>query len=92
MSEQDDVIMLPYGNFIDEYDLMENFAYSLPKPYQDKILDAIQGKGAFRRFRETVRRLELEDYWYRHRKICLRREIRKWCDVMGVNWTRTYMN
>lgn len=92
MEDPDDVVSVPQDGFLDAYNMMEDFAYSIPGPYQDKLLDALQGKGAFRRFREAVNRLNITEHWYTYRDSRLRREIRTWCDVMGIDWTKTYMN
>ena len=91
MENSGDVVSIPQEGFLDAYEVMESFAYSIPGPYQDKLLDALQGKGAFRRFRDTVNRLNIAEHWYTYRVSRLRREIRTWCDVMGIDWTKTYI-
>lgn len=91
MENSGDVVSIPQEGFLDSYEVMESFAYSIPGPYQDKLLDALQGKGAFRRFRDTVNRLNIAEHWYTYRDSRLRREIRTWCDVMGIDWTKTYI-
>lgn len=91
MKDSGDIVSIPQDGFLDAYELMESFAYSIPGPYQDKLLDALQGKGAFRRFRDTVNRLNIAEHWYTYRDSRLRREIRTWCDVMGIDWTKTYV-
>lgn len=91
MKDSGDVVSIPQDGFLDAYELMENFAYSIPGSYQDKLLDALQGKGAFRHFRETVNRLNIAEHWYTYRDSQLRSEICTWCDVMGIDWTKSYI-
>lgn len=69
--------------------LWESYAYELPGGYQEKLLGALQGKGVFRRFKDTVHRLGLSEYWYHYSDYKYRREARMWCNAMGVNWSGT---
>ena len=47
--------ILPGQYEIDEYSMMEAFIDSLPEGRkQDKLYDAISGRGAFRRFKDTI--------------------------------------
>ena len=48
---------LPTSFDIREYDMMEKFIDSLPEPARSRLGRAIQGKGAFRRFKDTAGRL-----------------------------------
>ena len=50
---------------IHEYRIMENFIKSLPTGVvQRELAEAIRGKGAFRRFKATVRFHRIEQQWY----------------------------
>lgn len=56
---------LPSSFNINEYDMMEDFCYSLSDyKKRDLLLDA---KGAFRRFKDNVNRLGISDQWYDYR-------------------------
>lgn len=80
-----DWLRLP-DNDINGYRLMEEFIYELPVPYQHDLERAIQGKGAFHRFKDTAARLNVLEDWYRYRDAAYRREARMWCDTHGIAW------
>ena len=77
---------LPTSYDIHEYKIMEDFVYSLPDPACDRLSIAISGKGAFRRFRDTVRRLGLSEQWYAWRDNAFRRLAVEWCEENGVEY------
>ncbi len=81
-------IMLPRDGLIDEYEIMEDFASEIPGPLGEKLTDALQGKGAFRRFKDTVNRLKLTEHWYEYRDMRYRREVREWCETVGIDWRK----
>lgn len=59
---------LPSSFDINEYDMMEDFCYSLSNDKnRDILLDSIRGKGAFRRFKDNVEHLGISDKWYAFR-------------------------
>ena len=55
---------LPTSFDIREYDMMEKFIDSLPEPARSRLGRAIQGKGAFQRFKDTAGRLGVAPQWY----------------------------
>ena len=50
---------LPTSFDIREYDIMEDFVDTLPRAQQEALSSAIQGKGAFRRFKDSVYQMGL---------------------------------
>jgi Uncharacterised protein family (UPF0158) len=69
-------VPLPDSFDLDEWAMMERFA---DQTGQDTLLDAIQGKGAFRRFKDAIHRLGLADRWYAFRADELRTIALEWC-------------
>ncbi len=60
---------LPDKFDIDEYRIMDDFSYSYQnEAVSQKLCSAIDGKGAFRRFKEIIRRFGIEDKWYGFRE------------------------
>lgn len=54
---------------IHEWGLMERFSETCSNPqHRDELISAIHGAGAFRRFRDTIRWLGIEEQWYRFRQ------------------------
>ena len=61
----EDYIPLPGQYDINEYRLMEEVIYELPAgKNQDVLTGAIQGRGAFRRFKDKLYDLNLQKQWY----------------------------
>ena len=67
-----------------EYHMMEVFAYD----YDDsgKLERAIQGCGAFRRFKDTVYELGLDQEWDEFRSNCYRERAVNWCHGSGIDF------
>ena len=85
----DDYVALPDRFEIDEYRMMERFAWSCGDPAASERLDrAVRGRGAFRRFKDTVRELGLHEDWYAYRDRGYERVAIDWCDAHGVEYER----
>ncbi len=70
---------LPTSFEIHEYNMLEEFTFSLPEPARGRLEDAIRGKGAFRRFKDTIRQLGVADQWYEFQSSEYRRKAIEWC-------------
>jgi len=76
----EDYIRLPNQYDVNEYNMMEEFIENLPEgKNQEKLADAIRGRGAFRRFKDMVYDLGLEQKWFRYRDAEYSRIAREWC-------------
>ena len=85
LNDSDSYIPLPREYEIHEYQIMENFVNSLEdKDAACELLHAMQGKGAFRRFKEKVNLLSLEDRWYNHREEAYEKIAVEWCSKYGI--------
>ena len=76
--DEDRYAALPSKFDIDEYQMMEKFALSVDDRISSRILSAIKGKGAFRRFKDTVARFGIEEDWYKFRD--------KKCKELAIDW------
>ena len=77
----EEYIPLPGQYEIDEYNMMEEFINIVPEGIaQSKLEYAIQGRGAFRRFKDTVYDLGLEQKRYKYRDEVYEKIAREWCD------------
>jgi len=75
------VLRLPNSYDINEWSLMEEFCYTIENvKHQEILLDSIRGKGAFRRFRETLDRFVLKDEWSSFRQSALQKIAREWLE------------
>lgn len=72
-------IILPSRYEINEYQMMKNFIESVEDSLlYNKLLIAINGKGAFRRFKDTCINLGIIDDWYKYRDQKYK--------VIAINW------
>ena len=77
----EDYIPLPGQYDINEYRLMEEVIYELPAGKNlDVLTGAIQGRGAFRRFKDKLYDLNLQKQWYQYRDEAYEKIARQWCE------------
>jgi hypothetical protein len=58
---------------------MSRFAQAVSVPAQrEEVLDAIHGSGAFRQFKNTIRRLRLEEAWFAFKSSAFEEIARSW--------------
>jgi hypothetical protein len=81
----EDYLALPDRFEIDEYRMMERFAAGVADPAaQAELGDALRGRGAFRRCKDAVRRLELAEEWYAYRDRGYEAVARAWCEAHAI--------
>jgi hypothetical protein len=77
--DSDHCVEFPRREEIDEWSMMERFASAIEdEQARERLLDALRGKGAFRRFKDVADRLELLQDWYAHRDAAYAMFARKW--------------
>ena len=68
-----------------EYETMVEFAEALSDPHKCEMLYvALEGKGAFRRFRDTLGRVGLKDEWYAFKHKAYVEVVREWCEERNI--------
>ena len=78
---------LPSQFDIHEYSIMEDFVWELPQGHvQDSLENAIRGKGAFRRFKDGIRRFGIEQQWYDFQEEAYRKLAIEWCEEHGFRY------
>lgn len=78
--EWDRFIRLPGKYEIHEYRMMEEFIESLEnQKIQSELYRAIQGRGAFRRFKDKIRCEGIEQQWYDYQNNAYREFALRWC-------------
>lgn len=65
---------------------MESFVNGLPGRPHEILEKAIQGRGAFRRFKDRIRTLGLEQAWYGYQEDEYKRHAIRWCEENGVEY------
>ena len=85
--EDDRFIRLPSQREINEYGMMEEFVSNVRNDSQRAALEiALSGRGAFRRFKDTVIRFGIEKNWYAFRDKEYLRVAREWCVENDVEY------
>ena len=85
----DDYIPLPTKFEINDYHIMEDFCYTVEsEKIRDKLLNAISGRGAFRRFKDAIHFLDIQDDWYRFQEEELEKIAIEWLEEKGIAYTR----
>ncbi|MDO5398743.1 MAG: UPF0158 family protein [bacterium] len=75
----DRFIAIPNKYDINEYSIMEDFIETLPDSLQHDFYYAINGKGAFRRFKNLAIRKNVEKQWYEFKEQKLKQIAIEWC-------------
>ena len=85
--ESGDFLALPDKFEIHEWAIMERFSNSQARAARrDELLDAIHGAGAFRSFRSAVRRLGIEDDWFRFRQTAFEDVAKDWLEAHDISF------
>ena len=80
-------VELPDKFEIDEYSIMEEFCdYVSDSRIGDALRNAIQGRGAFRKFKDTIQRLNIEDSWYKFKEEVFRKIAVEWCEDNHIEY------
>lgn len=78
-------IKLPDKWDIHEYSIMEAFCGSLSNErISNALFSVIQGRGAFRRFKDSIYRYGVDDAWYRFRDEALKKLAIEWCEHNNI--------
>jgi len=85
----DEFLALPSKHDLDAYGLMERFSAAVEDArVSTKLLRAIQGRGAFRRFKDTAAEHGLLERWYDYRQQALEELLAEWLTENGFEFTR----
>jgi hypothetical protein len=86
-STADDFIRLPEKHEINEYRIMEHFIMTLELgKVRDDLWNAIEGRGAFRRFKNQVAYHNIDQEWYNYRDEAFKKFAREWCDSCNIEY------
>lgn len=82
-------LRLPTKFDIHEYHIMEEFIWTLEDERANKLECAIQGRGAFRRFKDMVHRMGILQQWYDFQTEYYRKLAVEWCNDNNLEFTET---
>ena len=81
--DSEDYLVLPNKQEIRDYDIMRDFALFTNS---DQLMNAIQGSGAFRYFKDMIHQLGWKDQWFEFKANAYLEKARKWCEDQGINY------
>lgn len=80
----DEYLESPSRFEIDEYEIMERFCLSVPdEKISNLLLENIRGSGAFRRFKDTIYRYDIEKEWFKFRDKAYKEIAILWLESNG---------
>ena len=80
-------IAAPNQRDLNEYSIMEDFIYTVSDSHKKELLSvAIEGRGAFRRFKDTLYRVDLVNEWYSYKHDAFIELAREWCEGNGIGY------
>jgi hypothetical protein len=78
---------LPTKFDVHEWAIMQDFSRSVASDtIREDLLNAIHGAGAFRHFKEAIRRHRVESVWFSFRTDALTQVARQWCEEHQIGW------
>jgi hypothetical protein len=85
--ESGDYLALPDKYEVHEWAIMERFSNNQVRAtWRDELLGAIHGAGAFRSFRSAIRRLGIEDDWFRYRQSEFEEIAKAWLEAHDISF------
>jgi hypothetical protein len=85
----DDFLPLPSKFDIHEYRIIERFSLRVEDDeVRDALIQAIRGRGAFRRFKEVLHERGLADVWYDYRQRAFEDIATEWLEANGIGYSR----
>ena len=80
-------IMLPTRYDINEYEMMEDFAETIENiKIQNQLYISLNGKGAFRRFKDTCINFDIINDWYKFRDGKYKELAINWCKENNIEY------
>ena len=83
----DEWIAAPSQWDLDEYRIMKKFIRTVSDSHKNELLSvAIEGRGAFRRFKDTLYSVDLVDEWYSYKHEAFVEIAREWCEKYEIKY------
>ena len=85
--EDDRMLELPDRVHIDEWRMMQDFALEEAQcRCRSELTSAVHGEGAFRRFKNAIQRLGLEESWYQYRQAAFEQVAKEWLEENKIQY------
>jgi len=87
LDDNKDYIELPDDFEIDEYHMMQQFIESISDNQIAQTLSiSIKGSGAFRRFKEHIYQLGIQEQWFRFKNNEYKQRAIQWCEENKIDY------
>ena len=88
LENRDDLLRFPGKYDMNGYGMMEDFIETVKNPHiRDSLVNAIKGRGAFRRFKDSAERVGVLDAWYKYKEAQLLAYAKEWCESYGLQYS-----
>ena len=88
IASSDRFIRLPTKFDVHDWQIMQDFTHSVESEHIRRDLErAIHGAGAFRHFKDTIRRHLIEEAWFAFHRDALRDIAIEWCEDHDIKWS-----
>jgi hypothetical protein len=87
--EPDQFLSLPDQSDIHEYQIMEDFCLAFAdRQVGERLHGLIKGSGAFRRFKNAIRELKVDNAWYEFKAKALEQTAIDWLEENEIPYSR----
>lgn len=85
IESSDRYLALPSRFDMNEWSVMERFCHEVKRDDQrSRLLDAVHGAGAFRRFKDQIASLDLWEPWNKFRRQAFGEIVTEWCEENSI--------
>ncbi|MDD2435322.1 MAG: UPF0158 family protein [Bacilli bacterium] len=83
----DDIILMFNFGDKNDYKIMESFVYSLDNiNIKNELINKIQGRGCFERFKESINYHNIDKDWYEYRDKKYKNIAVNWCNINKIKY------
>ena len=86
VEESEDYVCLPGRFEINDFEIMKGFAYSRTESQKNQLLDVLYGPKSYRRFKDKIYHLGIEQDYFDFRSEKLLDIAKNWCEVHHVDY------
>ena len=85
LDNEEDYISLPSKYDIHEYEIMEQYSLNIKNGEKaTALINAMKGRGAFRRFKDVIHKFGLADEWHEYKDNVLNEMAIDWCEENNI--------
>lgn len=86
IEESEDYVCLPGRFEVNDFEIMKDFAYSRDEEQENQLLDVLYGPKSYRRFKDKVYHLGIEQDYYDFRDKKLLEIAKNWCETHQIDY------